>query len=361
MFDLNRLGLSDWTTIEPLFDKAINSPSEITPEEKHQIAQWAPREDMEERCQKYLGRSLQDLIQTAANDPDSLTYPEWRLLCDGFYIMKLLLSGERFSVMGSRMWKQEDLSDKWQRALKSVLTPLEFRAHQASQDTQLCLKKMAELRKQQEQHPDYEPTPWNPTKPPRWIQRILDQGGDMSWGYVIFCYSLSGSEAWQKFHEEFHERVDWLPAARPGGDKLQSTKIVDLTNFDGPEGDIGLLRARFRSMRDAGELRHGLMRDVFLYVSTECRDSWQDRRAFPWCWAVDPDWTLDGADEDGYDGRVPVAWGIAYDKFYRFVSLHEFSLKDMWRDWHEMRRELPDQRQPGWAFTKLDRPRWPYN
>lgn len=41
------LGLSDWSNIKPLFDKAINNPAEVTPEEKHQIAQWPSYEEME--------------------------------------------------------------------------------------------------------------------------------------------------------------------------------------------------------------------------------------------------------------------------------------------------------------------------
>ncbi|KAL4901177.1 hypothetical protein BDW74DRAFT_182031 [Aspergillus multicolor] len=362
MYDLNRIGLVDWTTIEPLFDKAIISPSEITPEEKHRIAQWPPRKDMEERCQKYLGRSLDDFLQAAADDRVSLTYAECRLLHDGFYLLNSLVSSQRISVMTRRYHKEKELADKWLRALESVLTPLEFCAHQTSQDSLWWLEKMTEFERQREQHPDYEPTPWNPSRPPRWIRNLLEQEEGMSWGYVIFCHELSESEPWEKFHEMFFDRIDLLPATKPGGDQVQSTKVVDLTNYDGPENDLGVLRARFRAMRDAGEIKPGVLQHVSLYITRECRDSWQNFQSMPWLWAVDPDWSHDEPDKDGYEGRVPVVWGRTYDKLYGFLSCDGFSLKQIWQDWHEIRHEIGlDQPQPGWAFTNLDRPKWPNN
>lgn len=49
------------------------------------------------------------------------------------------------------------------------------------------------------------------------------------------------------------------------------------------------------------------------------------------------------------------AWryAIAYDKFYNFMSVGRFSLKDIWQDLNQMRKVMADEPQPGWLFTKL--------
>ena len=117
---------------------------------------------------------------------------------------------------------------------------------------------------------------------------------------------------------------------------------------------LTIVNRNFRGLRDKGHLKRGLLSHVFLYATSESRDSWKlEGRYYPWIWAVDPDWPLDGADEDGYDGRVPVAWGITYDRFYNFISTRRFSLKDIWRDLNHMRELMADEPQPGWGFTKL--------
>ncbi|KAL5043914.1 hypothetical protein BDW71DRAFT_209900 [Aspergillus fruticulosus] len=88
------------------------------------------------------------------------------------------------------------------------------------------------------------------------------------------------------------EDSDWCYVK---GAELEKQRKISL-----PKRDIGSLRARFRSLRDEEKLRPGAIRDVFFYVMAECRDSWQDSSAFPWLfWAIDHDWALEGADQDG--------------------------------------------------------------
>ncbi|KAL2824077.1 hypothetical protein BJY01DRAFT_256531 [Aspergillus pseudoustus] len=76
----------DWSNpdTERLFDKAINSPTEITEEEKYKIAEWVPsRREMEARIQKYLQQSVDDLLNTAVTDKESLTYPQFPMIRQG--------------------------------------------------------------------------------------------------------------------------------------------------------------------------------------------------------------------------------------------------------------------------------------
>lgn len=114
----------------------------------------------------------------------------------------------------------------------------------------------------------------------------------------------------------------------------------------------------FRTIRDQGGLKSGILQHVFLFVTPECRDSYPEAY-YPWLWAIDTDWPLDGSDQDGYDGRVPINWGVCYQKFYNFVSIHQYSLKEIWLDYHEVCKKWPEKRIPGWGLTLLDQPKWP--
>jgi hypothetical protein len=80
-------------------------------------------------------------------------------------------------------------------------------------------------------------------------------------------------------------------------------------------------------------------------------------------WAVDPDWTQTGVDEDGYDGRVKISATQIFYRFYEFMSTREFTLKEIWHDFHlvnETQTLLPSP-LVAWQLTNLDKPArvWP--
>ncbi|KAJ5922983.1 hypothetical protein N7516_010686 [Penicillium verrucosum] len=89
--------LEEFAQLEPLWDKVIQSPAEISTEEKHRMMEWPPRAEMETTTQKALGISVDELVQKAATTPESLTYSECRLIRDNF-----------------RMLGYRDLSDRWE-------------------------------------------------------------------------------------------------------------------------------------------------------------------------------------------------------------------------------------------------------
>ncbi|KAL4962960.1 uncharacterized protein BDV14DRAFT_97187 [Aspergillus stella-maris] len=348
---LNHIGLADWSDIEPLFDKAINSPADITPEEKHRIAQWPPRETMEARCQEHLNCSVDDLMQRAAADKETLSYAEARMIWEGFNMLKLTEASERAMSNAQRIWTQKDLWEKHQQALPNVLSVSEIQAHKGVNAPRWITTSSDK--------PGWPKRTSLANRPPEeWIQKIIDQGDDRSWGYAIYCSGMDEGEEWREFRHNFEDWVRSQPVSARGSEHMRTAKVIDMINFDGPEGDLGLLRQKFRTLREEGGLRSGLLPHLFLYVTPEVRDSWKGP-SFPWIWVVDPDWALDGPDEDGYDGRVPVNWAICYTKFYNFMSLERFSLKAIWQDWHGMREER-EEPQPGWLLTKLDRPKWPF-
>lgn len=76
--------VEEFARLEPLWEKAIQFPEEISLEEKLQVMDWPPLDEMQSNAQKLLGVSVEELFHKAAQASDSLTYPECRLLHDGF-------------------------------------------------------------------------------------------------------------------------------------------------------------------------------------------------------------------------------------------------------------------------------------
>lgn len=95
-------------------------------------------------------------------------------------------------------------------------------------------------------------------------------------------------------------------------------------------------------------------------MTDEARVSYsQWRHSF--AWAIDPDWTRSGADEDGYDGRLKISATQIYFRFYEFISTKKYTLKDIWRDFHQVNKTqtyVPGP-LPAWPSTDLDKPVWP--
>lgn len=93
-----------------------------------------------------------------------------------------------------------------------------------------------------------------------------------------------------------------------------------------------------------------------MLVTTDSMNSHRDDQPEPWIWACDPDWTREGPDEGGYEGRVQVAWVRVYQPLYEFLFEGRFYVKDIWREARQ-----PNMSTHFWFLTKLDRSEWPRN
>jgi hypothetical protein len=80
-------------------------------------------------------------------------------------------------------------------------------------------------------------------------------------------------------------------------------------------------------------------------------------------WAVDPDWPQTSVDEDGYDGCVKISATQIFYRFYEFMSTREFTLKEIWHDFHQVNETQTLLPGPlvAWQLTNLDKPArvWP--
>ncbi|PGH27693.1 hypothetical protein AJ80_00708 [Polytolypa hystricis UAMH7299] len=354
--------LEEWSQLEPLWDKAIESPAEITLEEKHQLLEWPPLPEMQANTQNYLHKPVVDLIHTAATDPTSLTYPEFRLMREGFHIFRFL-DGSKYEN-DRATWKilRPDLYTKRERACALVCSSEESQALENVKDSQLGLMKLNAYSEQcrANQRPRH--------LPPEWVQKILDQEGEMkSWGFVFYRprrQQPSDGDDWNDFRNNF----DWIISAEPlmvvGGDPLRDSKVIEVVEFQAQEeeeGQVEHLREEFRNRRERGSLLPGVLGNVFFLVTDEARDSYKTETVCSWLWAIDPDWSQPGADEDGYSGRVKISLGEVFGRFYQFMSTERFMLKDIWRDFHKVKqyKKVAGESLPAWALTDLGKPVWP--
>ncbi|GIJ86353.1 hypothetical protein Asppvi_005241 [Aspergillus pseudoviridinutans] len=348
-----------WASMESLYDKAIQSPSEITQDEKHAILEWPSLEQMEETSQKYVGKSLQDLFHTAANDPLALTYPECRLFKDDFHILRSLDSVKYSTDRMHRRIARQDLSDKWQQARAAVSAPDELKARENA--LEVYLEKLKAHSK-----PLIEAGERYWTHPPDWVQKILDREGK-GWGYVIYRPSIiheeeSTKEAWRACWDYFNELLSFHPVTMPFlefGEKIQDSKIIDFVDYEPEMGGVDQLRQDFRDRRDKYGLQPGVLSNVFINVPTECRDTHLGPFPYNWAWAIDPDWSLPGPDADGYDGRVKVTCAQLFNKFYELMSTKKVTLKKIWEEFHEVNETLPDGPMPCWIMSPKEK--WPNN
>jgi hypothetical protein len=228
-----------WASKEGLYDKAIQSPSEITLDEKHAIMEWPSLEQMEETSQKYVGNSLQDLIHTAANDPLALTYPECCLIKDDFHIFGSLDAVKNSNDRRKRMIERQDLWNKWQQARATVLSPDELKALENVQEVFL---------EKQTAHaePILKAAQRSRTHPPDWVQTILDREGK-GWGYVIYRPSIihedeGTKEAWRACWDNFNELLSFHPVMVIGGDEIQDSKTIDFVDYEPEMGEADQLR-----------------------------------------------------------------------------------------------------------------------
>lgn len=122
--------LEEFAQLEPLWDKSIQSPGDISLGEKHLLMEWLPLDEMQANANRYLGMSVEDLFRKAGGDPHSLTYPECRLIRHNFRIIGILDQGDRFSWR----WKRPDLYTKRNQAREGVLTSTELYAVQGVEE-----------------------------------------------------------------------------------------------------------------------------------------------------------------------------------------------------------------------------------
>lgn len=160
---------------DDIWAKAIRAPDELTDEEKRQITRWPTAEVIEENVRRATnGGTREELARKAAHDPDSLTYPECRLLWDNFHIMTMWEADTTFE----REWAlPEEEESRRQTARQGLMTPDEYKAMENA--IMVYYLKHAEYF-----DPIRAARAEARTKPPPWVQKLIDN--PQTWGYVLY-------------------------------------------------------------------------------------------------------------------------------------------------------------------------------
>jgi hypothetical protein len=210
--------------LEPLWEKVIQFPEDISLEEKHEIMDWPPLEEMQSNTHKYLGLSVEDLIHKAASAPDSLTYPECRMIHDCFRILR---SPGLYAVQ-DRWWffrQRPELEAKKKQAEAAVLTPEELQAIRNLENV---------FREKERQHFDENDAKRNaeelrrpPGTPREWVEKIID---NKRYGYTL--YRHRAMDGW----EDFKTLLDGVLAMRfyalDGYDEIHDSKVAEVVEFE---------------------------------------------------------------------------------------------------------------------------------
>lgn len=224
--------LEEFAQLEPLWEKAIQSPADITPKEKHQMMEWPALEEMQANTNNHLGMSVEDLLQKAATDPHSLTYPECRLIDDNFRIMGFDDRGDRYTWR----WKRPDLFNKKKQAREAILTSNELHAIQSVDE--VFYKVQSEEFKAREAKRQQRPRP--PLHMPReWVQKIIDRKEDKSWGFLFYHHKAMAG--WDEFMEIFNGVLE-MPFFLVGYEEMHDFKFAQFIPFETKESEIGILQ-----------------------------------------------------------------------------------------------------------------------
>jgi hypothetical protein len=230
--------LEEFLLLEPLWDKAIQSSSSVTLDEKHRILGWPTMAIMQANAQKHLNLSVDDLFHKAATNPDSLTYPECLLMDNDFRIMKLL---DQVKFTNDRMWlsvEQPDLMEKMNQARAIIFSPVEAKAFANLRDPNILLAKQTAYYKALEAN--RKPL----TMPREWVKNVLDQEGEMkTFGFVFYHPKCQEKGLWEKFREKFDEILKDPMFSVDGSDLIEEFKVADFVEFESPSpDDLDILR-----------------------------------------------------------------------------------------------------------------------
>ena len=220
--------LEEFAQLEPLWDKAIQFPEEISLEEKHQIMDWPPLEEMQSNTHKYLGLSVEGLFHKAAITPDSLTYPECRMLRDCFHILRR----DGLYPVQDRWWffhQRPALDAKKKQAEAAILTSDELQALR-NLDNVFLEKEMKELdERQAKRKAERQRRP--PFTPQEWVERIID---NKRWGYVLYRHQVMNG--WEDFKALFDRVLAMRFDSIAGYNEIHDSKVTEFLEFE-PKGD----------------------------------------------------------------------------------------------------------------------------
>ena len=192
------------------------------------MLEWPPLAVTQANSQKFLGQS--DLFHKAATDPPSLTCPEYLLIKNGFHILDLIDQTKYERNRWQWMLIQPDLQAKRERALAAVLSPTESKVLQNLEDVFYFIQK-AHNKAREENRRHERPR----HLPQEWMQNVVDQREDKSWGYV--WYRRKGQEGWKDFQHQYKDVLTTQMFPVVGWNEIKDSNAAEFVEFEARDSE----------------------------------------------------------------------------------------------------------------------------
>ncbi|KAH8887927.1 hypothetical protein GQ53DRAFT_749574 [Thozetella sp. PMI_491] len=259
--------------LDDLYRRAIADPSSISRDESNTIKGWPPPDEEDRLCVSRTGSTRAELVAKAVAHPDNLSRDECEILQHPRGVLfdedKNLPLDQRLERMRRARTDRNPLQDQAWDALLGIASEDMKQADQAARMRLLAIERtineeQKRLWKEREREQGLrQGTPWMKDM---LAAGLLEDGADC-WGYVVFrtgCYD--DDAAWGRFQAYFYQAGEATVLHWNSGPLLwpsfRAIFVSDRKMLDGASTEQ--LRARFKAMRDSGELPKGIRTNCFL-------------------------------------------------------------------------------------------------
>ncbi|WQF77352.1 hypothetical protein CDEST_02366 [Colletotrichum destructivum] len=356
--------------ISALYAKAIENPAGLSAAERNRVLERPPPEEEDETCLSQFGINRQALISKALTEPDTLSQTECDIVLTGTHYhssnpsalslklhVLLSLSEEERQLQSDAYGEVRRVTDWYSTEAPAVHNAFERSRAISEQDR-------AERKRKRQERIDLIQTARGLPRP-KWIQDLLDARLPR-WGYVCFRTGYATKEnedseaapvadeaAWDHFRWAFDDiaEIMFFWNWKLDGQRLYDIREnIFISDPDLQGASAEHLRARFRAMRDRGEIPEGLHRDCFLvadtgaltcYFMAEKKEYRGGKWGVPYVKAFDPDYDeATGPLEGGFAGEINLPLPAAFDWLHYTL----FTNCETWEERH--RQTSQEEWQP---------------
>ncbi|KAF7899411.1 hypothetical protein BELL_0097g00140 [Botrytis elliptica] len=327
-----------------LWRKAIQTPEQITEEERRNILGLVDPTTQISNCLEITGMSPDEFEKKVLQNPESLTMDECRLIQYGYHIWD-----NSEALAASKMtWPLEDQLANIDAEV-AVLTP-----HEDAILTAACLRasSLGKLRNDA-MKASIQKAADDGGKPCAWVERLIDRSVLLTaidlqpaWGFVVFrdARTNCSKEAWENFLKNFENALSAGISLLVGGEQIrQTSKLIWQDQFVVENDSESIYRAFQDVVKARTESDQQILQNTFLLVTPEVIASFNGSSNTPWIWAYDttfdPTVSFETDTSTVFNGRLKVAATSAFTWFYAARKEEIYCMKRFW----EYAQKKPDQ------------------
>lgn len=319
-----------------MWEKAAADPKSITEEDRLRILERFPLDDFNEKCHAICGRTLEELLEKAVNDPSNLTQAEAQILIYG--VEKRTLEDDNANQDFLR-WPS-DLRQLKRDAIAAAETPRDGLALQNARAAQRRLLDEKSEAREILSEDDRKNVVW--CNRSDWVRRLERDQPDQEWGFVLYRTWFGDDQAWGNFQQELERLTNVALKLVKGSEgirkrwkihyieekKLEGASLETLAEFVNivshlyahytEPSNLRDFRNRLPSQSDKGIcIPAHLRQDAFLFADSEAiksalppnpKSPMPDTPRRSWVWAADATHTAASLQtyKHGFQGSVKV-------------------------------------------------------